>query len=238
MPTPNCHALLDDRDATPARPTSRLYTGFVREHRCSDPATLDATWAAAERDLREGLHAVLLADYEWGVKLLGAGHQRLAPNDGSSLRLLMFTDLQRLSREEADAWLQAQDEGSSTPGIAGVMNLQPSIDAAEFHRSIDRIHEFIRAGETYQINYTWRLAGEAYGSPVALYRRLRQRQPVPYGAFIALPPGDGVRYVSVVLARAVPAAAARRAHRPADEGHRLARRRTRGRQRDGALARQ
>ena len=57
-------ALLDDRDATHERPTSRLYTGFVREHRCVDPTTLDATWASVETDLAAGLHAVLLADYE------------------------------------------------------------------------------------------------------------------------------------------------------------------------------
>ena len=44
----NVVALLDDRDATPANPTSRLYTGFVREHRNVDPDGLDATWAAVE----------------------------------------------------------------------------------------------------------------------------------------------------------------------------------------------
>jgi para-aminobenzoate synthetase/4-amino-4-deoxychorismate lyase len=107
----------------------------------------------------------------------------------------MFSELALLSREQADAWLQQQDEGRTGPDVAGVMNLRPSIDEAEFHQAIERIHEYIRAGETYQINHTWRLFGEAYGSPVALYRRLRHRQPVPYGAWIALPPGDPVGHV-------------------------------------------
>ncbi|HKX94639.1 MAG TPA: bifunctional anthranilate synthase component I family protein/class IV aminotransferase, partial [Methylibium sp.] len=53
-----------------------------------------------------------------------------------------------------------------------------------------RIHEAIRAGETYQVNYTYRLDFAAHGAPVSLYRRLRARQPVPYGAFVALPPSD------------------------------------------------
>ena len=91
-----CFALLDDCHATAAAPTSRLYTGFVREHRCDDPATLDAVWAAADRDLRAGLHAVVLADYEWGARLLQAGHERLAPEHGGSLRVLMFERLQHL----------------------------------------------------------------------------------------------------------------------------------------------
>ena len=66
-------ALLDDRNATEARPTSRLYEGYSHERRCTDPARLDASWRAVEEDLRGGLHAVLLGDYEWGAKLLGAG---------------------------------------------------------------------------------------------------------------------------------------------------------------------
>ena len=47
-------ALLDDRAATRERPTSRLYTGFLREHRCTDLATLDAAWAQVEADQRAG----------------------------------------------------------------------------------------------------------------------------------------------------------------------------------------
>lgn len=180
---PPAFALLDDRDATRERPTSRLYEGWVREHRCTDPALLDATWAQVEADQRQGLHAVLLADYEWGARLLQAGHAALPADDGSALRVLMFRSLRHLSRDEVDAWLAGQ-EGQAEPGAAGVAGLQASVDHDAFVAAIGRIHEAIRAGETYQVNYTYRLTGEAYGSPLALFRRLRQRQPVSYGALI------------------------------------------------------
>ncbi len=203
------YALLDDRDATARRPTSRLYTGFVRLHRSTDPATLDAVCEAVGADLRAGLHAVVLADYEWGAKLLKAGDARLAPDDGAALRVLMFERLERLSREAADAWLQdaaghgVEDEAAPAGGVAdggipaaGVAGLVESVDRAAFVEAIGRIHEAIRAGETYQVNYTYRLDGQAYGSPLALYRRLRARQPVAFGALIALPPEEGaVRHV-------------------------------------------
>lgn len=182
-----CVALLDDRDATRARPSSRLYEGFEREHRCVDPAQLDAVWTQVDADQRAGLHAVLLADYEWGTKLLKAGAK---PGDASVLRVLMFRTCRRLARDEVDAWLAERDPSDAdTP--AGVMNLQPSVDRPEFTHAIEAIHEAIRAGETYQVNYTYRLDGAAYGSPLALYRRLRARQPVAYAAFIALPDGSG-----------------------------------------------
>ncbi len=189
---PEVFALLDDCGATPDRPTSRLYAGFVREHRCVDEAGLEATWARVDTDLRAGLHAVLLADYEWGAKLLGAGHERLAAHDGSALRVLMFSEVAALSGAAVDAWLrQHDDEGAA----AGVMNLRPSVDQREFNAAIARILDAIRAGETYQVNYTYRLHGQAYGTPLNLYRRLRARQPVAYGALIALPDGADVSHV-------------------------------------------
>ena len=181
-------ALLDDRAATDERPSSRLYENYVRTHRCLEPAQLDAVWARVDADLRAGLHAVLLADYEWGAKLLKAGHARLAPDDASALRVLMFERLSHLSRDAVDAWLAAQPGATDT---AGAMALQPSVDRPAFTQAIARIHEAIRDGETYQVNYTYRLDGQAYGSPVALYRQLRAHQPVAYGAFIALPADAG-----------------------------------------------
>ena len=185
-------ALLDDRDATDANPTSRLFTGFVREHRNDDPGRLDATWAAVEADQRAGLHALLLADYEWGARLLKAGHERLAPEAQGALRVLMFGRCERLSREAATRWLDAQ---SDSDGPAGTMDLHASVDRAQFTEAIARIHEAIAAGETYQVNYTYRLHGQAYGSPLALYRALRERQPVAYGAYLELPEGGEVSHV-------------------------------------------
>lgn len=183
-------ALLDDANATPERPTSRLYQGFVREHRCTDPARLDAIWAGVDDDLQTGLHAVLLADYEWGARMLRAGHEHLNSSH-SALRVLVFRQLQHLDRAQVDAWLAQQDgqqdSAAAQPTPAGLTALRPDVDPASFDRAIAAIHEAIRAGETYQVNYTYGSSFEAFGSPLALYRRLRARQPVAYGALIELP---------------------------------------------------
>ena len=56
-------ALLDDCTATPGQPCSRLYTGFVREHRCErkgernrgeEVALMDARWEDEEGDRDQG----------------------------------------------------------------------------------------------------------------------------------------------------------------------------------------
>ncbi|QQC62484.1 chorismate-binding protein [Paraburkholderia ginsengisoli] len=183
-------ALLDDCDATAVRRSSRLYTGFVHERVCADAAQLDAVCESVVADTRAGLHAVVLADYEFGrTLLLGAEVSRpLKTQRGdASLRFLLFERCVPRSREEVDAWLMERDGGAVQPSIAGTANVRASVDPTQFDAAIDAIHAALCAGDSYQVNYTYRLGFDVFGSPTALYRRLRARQPVPFGAFIALP---------------------------------------------------
>ena len=59
-----------------------------------------------------------------------------------------------------------------------------AIGEAEYAKRIAAIHEWIRAGDVYQLNFTapWRLGVE--GSTAELYARLRRQQPARYGAFV------------------------------------------------------
>ncbi len=180
--------LLDDCHATAAQPTSRLYSAFVREHRCTDPLTLDALWQGVAADQARGLHAAVFADYEWGAKLLQAGHRHLAADDRSSLRVLVFEKLEHLSADQVAAWL-AQQDGGDAPTPAGICNLLANIDEQRFNADIARIRALISQGETYQVNYTFNNHGSQYGTPVGLYRRLRAMQPVAFGAVAAMPDG-------------------------------------------------
>jgi para-aminobenzoate synthetase / 4-amino-4-deoxychorismate lyase len=190
-------ALLDDCDSTAAVRSSRLYTGFVREHVCGDGARLDEICAAAAGDSRRGLFAVVLADYEFGRNLAlstdrGSLETQTTQPGSASLRFLMFSRCEKLSRDEADAWLAGLDGGTQEPSVAGAMNVAESVTADEFNAAIAAVHDALREGESYQINYTYRLGFDVFGSPLALYRRLRLRQPVRYGALVALPGGAWV----------------------------------------------
>ncbi len=178
---PPVFVLLDDCQATPERPSSRLYTDFAHAHVCTDPATLEAVCQLVDSDLGQGLHAVLLIDYEWGSRLLHAG------TPGGALRILLFRQCRRLSADAVQAWLQAQD-GATQPTPGGVAALQASVEEAEFDQALEQIQTLLRSGASYQINYTYRLLGTQYGSVLGLYRRLRATQPVPFGALAHLPP--------------------------------------------------
>jgi para-aminobenzoate synthetase/4-amino-4-deoxychorismate lyase len=58
----------------------------------------------------------------------------------------------------------------------------------QYADQIATIHEWIRAGDVYQLNFTVPMQVRAAGSSAALYQRLRSRQPVPYGAFLHTQP--------------------------------------------------
>lgn len=179
-------ALLDDALAPATAPRSRLYTGWVREHRCTDPATLAEVWRAVEADQRAGLHALLLMDYEWGLPL----NHLPATAPPAALRVLMFRHCARLGADAVAQWL-AEREGQPTPAPAGVIAAHPALTQREHAHAIDAVQDAIRQGRTYQVNFTYPWNGTLVGTPVALYRRLRATQPVAFGALMALPDNDG-----------------------------------------------
>ncbi len=64
-----------------------------------------------------------------------------------------------------------------------------ALTEAEYVQRIAQIHDWIRAGDVYQLNFTAPLQFEVPGNAAALYARLRARQPVDYGAFLHWQPG-------------------------------------------------
>lgn len=138
---------------------------------------LDLLDDALQKGWQKGLHAVLFADYEFGLPLTGVESER-----GGNLALHWFADCADI---DAASWLAQHSDGIP----AGISTPQSSVSETDYLDRIRQIHEAIRRGDTYQINYTTRLHLQAYGNPISLYRRLRQ--PVPYAVLSHLPDAQG-----------------------------------------------
>ncbi|HFC7970174.1 TPA: chorismate-binding protein [Neisseria meningitidis] len=165
-------ALFDD--AVSGR--AKRYQNHV-ESRFFGPEELDALDRALQKGWQKGLHSVLFADYEFGLPLTGVESER-----GGNLALHWFADC---ADTDAENWLARHSDGLP----AGISTPQSSVSEADYLDHIRQIHEAIRRGDTYQINYTTRLHLQAYGNPISLYRRLRQ--PVPYAVLSHLPDAEG-----------------------------------------------
>lgn len=165
-------ALFDD--AVSGR--AKRYQNHV-ESRFFRPEELDALDGALQSGWQKGLHAVLFADYGFGLPLTGVESER-----GGNLALHWFADC---ADTDAASWLARHSDGLP----AGISTPQSSVSEADYLDHIRQIHEAIRHGDTYQINYTTRLHLQAYGNPVKLYQRLRQ--PVPYAVLSHLPDAQG-----------------------------------------------
>lgn len=61
---------------------------------------------------------------------------------------------------------------------------QPSIDHESYLAAIAAIKERIEAGDTYQINFTFRMAAPFRGEPMALMRRIFAAQAGPWSAYV------------------------------------------------------
>lgn len=94
--------------------------------------------------------------------------------------------------EDAAGWLDGPRDGA-------VEGLVPLVTPRAYVRAFDRVRAWIAAGDTYQVNLTFPLAGRLSGDPAGLYRRLRDRQPAAFGAFADLGAGPVVVSLSPEL---------------------------------------
>jgi anthranilate/para-aminobenzoate synthase component I len=100
----------------------------------------------------------------------------------------------RADREAGETAADSRQRAEPDPPIMAEF----AIAESEYAQRIAAIHEWIRAGDVYQLNFTapWRVAMRAEspgrvafdepvpGNVAALYAQLRGRQPVDYGAFL------------------------------------------------------
>ncbi|WP_332699247.1 aminodeoxychorismate synthase component I [Devosia sp.] len=129
----------------------------------------------------EGLHAAGYLAYELGFLF----EERLADR----LPEASTTPLLWLGLYDAPQRLTAQDVDRRLAVIAGnaagaAHDITPRWDEAAYGLAFDRIKALIAAGDTYQVNLTFKADFRLDGDPVGLYRELVRKQPVGYGALI------------------------------------------------------
>ncbi len=175
----SCTILLDDAQSSSDKPSSRLYQSPLKTIQASNAGDLEVALQEIEQAIHEQQYVVTCLSYELGEHLLG-----LTPKKSKTpwVQAWVFKDVQKLSKDDVNQWLKAQTNQVVDAPV--IQKTTSSITQQQFEGDIAKIQEWIKAGDTYQVNHTYRIQGKLSGSPLAAYELLRQKQPGPYGAYI------------------------------------------------------
>ena len=173
--------LFDDareRNAAPAR-LYRDPVSIIAAYRLEEvqPA-LDRIAEAGEA----GLHAAGYMSYEAGLALEDrlvplARRHHIRPGSAPLLWFGLFDGLRFIKPEAVQALLP-------DPSGVRIEPLQPLIQEDAYYAAFDRVQEYIRAGDIYQVNLTFPCATRFHGDLMALYGAVRPRQRAGYGGVI------------------------------------------------------
>ncbi|CAH2030212.1 aminodeoxychorismate synthase component I [Trichlorobacter ammonificans] len=164
--------VLLDSCAEGAYGRSWRFSGHLGTLAAMTPQEVPVVLAQAEAAAQQGRFAVGFVAYEAAQAL--NPHLPSLPRTG--LPLAWFA----LFRER-----QAVSSGEGLPEPGGALPvLAPLLNQEEHAAAVQRIHEAIASGESYQINYTFPLQGCFDDDPLQLYRQLLQSQRPAFGAFI------------------------------------------------------
>ena len=173
----------------------RLFVAPSRILVAHDPADLPNLFAEIERAVAAGHFAAGFFAYECAHFFEPTVQTRF--NESPSQPLAWFGIYDRCHRfdHQSGSFLDGDPPGlkqfrADTLHSQASTELDTALALAysEYADRIAAIHEWIRAGDVYQLNFTIPLRVHARGSSAALYRRLRSRQPVPYSAFLHTQP--------------------------------------------------
>ena len=173
--------LFDDareRNAAPAR-LYRDPVSIIAAYRLEEvqPA-LDRIAEAGEA----GLHAAGYMSYEAGLALEDrlaplARRHHIRPGSAPLLWFGLFDGLRFIKPEAVQALLP-------DPSGVRIEPLRPLIQEDAYYAAFDRVQEYIRAGDIYQVNLTFPCATRFHGDLMALYAAVRPRQRAGYGGVI------------------------------------------------------
>lgn len=74
--------------------------------------------------------------------------------------------------------------------------MQADISASQYEQALSKIHDFIQAGDCYQVNYTQRFSAQCEGDAWTAYCALRLACPTPFSGFMSLPDDNAILSLS------------------------------------------
>ncbi len=128
----------------------------------------------------ENLPEMAVGIYDWALVVDHVARQSWLVGQG-------FDSATRGRWRELIALLRAPQAVRARPAFITTGALSSNMDRALYAAAFKRIKQYIRAGDCYQVNLAQRFVVASRGAPWLAYRRLRQINPAPFGAYMNTP---------------------------------------------------
>jgi len=176
---------------------SRLFLAPSQILSASRPASLPSLFAQIEHSVNSGHFVAGFFTYECAQAFEPKAAVRPNPPDQPLAWFGIYPHCYRYDHSSGLFIDSPPPQLAHLPGIpasAEPVSAQVHIplEALEYTHRIHTIHDWIRAGDVYQLNFTFPLRAKTTAEPAQLYAQLRRRQPVEYGAFIHHNPGQHI----------------------------------------------
>lgn len=180
VPGPDCppFVLLDDARAEGAA-GARLFLRPVEVLTARSAAEVPALLSALEAAQDCGLHAAGYLTYEAGKALAPAWRGAVDADTGDA-PLGWFGLFRQVRRIDADRVADLLPD----PASAWIGKVAPRVARADYLAAVEAVLGFIRAGDIYQANFTFRADVPVLGNPLAVHARLRRTARAGYGGVI------------------------------------------------------
>ncbi len=162
----------------------RRFSDPVRTLRAESAAEVRPALDEIESATQKGLYAAGFLSYE----AASAFDAALVTRPAGALPLLWFGIYETCEFVELPRPLRPPD--GSRPADAAPQ-WEPSLTLDEHRSSVDRIRERIALGDTYQVNFTWRLKAPFDGNPWTFFLALADKSPSRYAAFVEFGAASG-----------------------------------------------
>ncbi|MFZ2997998.1 aminodeoxychorismate synthase component I [Sphingobium sp.] len=173
--------LFDDARVRGAAP-ARLYRDPVSIITAHSMAQVQPALDRVAEATEAGLHVAGYMAYEAGLaledRLLPIARRHDAARDAGPLLWFGLFEGVRFIAPDALPDLLPDPAGAS------IAPLRPLLDEAGYQVAFDRVQDYIRAGDIYQVNLTFPCATQITGDPMALYAAMRSRGAAGYGGVI------------------------------------------------------
>jgi para-aminobenzoate synthetase/4-amino-4-deoxychorismate lyase len=184
--------LLHTSRPSPEHPFSRLFLDPLRVLEVFLPTEIPSLFAEIENALAHGHFVAGYFAYEGGTAFEPTAAQIPLPK-GEALAWFAFYPRCFLFDHRSGEFV-----GGDPPGLSraakpcDIPDIGPAVfplTEIQYAQRIANIHQSIRNGDVYQLNFTLPLGFQGTGSTARLYSRLSARQPVDYSAFLHTRPG-------------------------------------------------